>query len=133
MLLLMIFACNGYVGEMDSLIKSNTVSSHILLFIFRLDSIAMAVIYLVYLIILIFNKRMESLATAVVHFFESRCCRGSTCLATGGDESLPPDSEKRNLVNQMALGSSYTNSKDDDKAKDKSFYDSSVHSHRRSY
>ena len=81
----------------------------------------MAVIYLVYLVILIFNKRMESLATAVVHFFESRCCPGSTCLVTGGDDSLPPDSEKRNLVNQMALGSSYTNSKNDDKTNDKSF------------
>ena len=81
----------------------------------------MAVIYLVYLVILIFNKRMESLATAVVHFFESRCCPGSTCLVTGGDDSLPPDSEKRNLVNQMALGSSYTNSKNGDKTKDKSF------------
>ena len=91
------------------------------LIFFRLDSILMAVIYLVYLVILIFNKRMESLATAVVHFFESRCCPGSTCLVTGGDDSLPPDSEKRNLVNQMALGSSYTNSKNDDKTKDKSF------------
>ena len=93
----------------------------VILSFFRLDSILMAVIYLVYLVILIFNKRMESLATAVVHFFESRCCPGSTCLVTGGDDSLPPDSEKRNLVNQMALGSSYTNSKNDDKTKDKSF------------
>ena len=123
LLLLMIFVCNRYECRLKGLSTKNQYGfiSYFTFHFFRLDSIVMAVIYLVYLVILIFNKKVESLATAVVHFFESRCCRGSTCLVTGGDESLPPDSEKRNLVNQMALGSSYTNSKDDDKARDKSF------------
>ena len=61
---------------------------------------------------------MESFATKVVNFFESHCCPGSTCLVTAGDDdTLPPDSEKRNLVNQMTLASSYTKSKEDGKHK----------------
>ena len=65
---------------------------------------------------------MESLATHIVHFFESRCCPGSTCLVTKtDDDSSPPDSERRNLVNQMALATTYTKSKDEEKEKDKSF------------
>ncbi len=79
----------------------------------------MVVVYILYLVVLFFNKSVAACATKVVNFFESHCCPGSTCLTTGQDDSLPADSEKRNLVNQMATGSSYMGT--DDLAKDKSF------------
>ena len=73
------------------------------------------VAYVLYILLLAFNKQAEALATKVVVFFESHWCPGSACLRTGGNE----DSEKKNLVNQMALSSSYTQPEDSkDKEKD---------------
>ncbi len=64
----------------------------------------MMIAYALYILLLAFNKQAEALVTKLVVFCESNWCPGSACLLTGGKE----DGEKKNLVNQMALSSSYT-------------------------